>query len=118
MGKEDIAILKRNLRYGTYFRCLLVRWASVTGRIVVRSSRQQRYVIAMLSVHFLATFCHLYSITLHQINLINHSEAAFGTIVYALSFLLRFEVPANPAAVQVMNFVLTSTTAEISKRSK
>lgn len=115
MGKEDIAILKRNLRYGNYFRCLPVRWDSAIGRIVVKSPRQQRYVIAMLFVHFMATLCRLYSITLHPTKLISRSEAAFGAMVYAVTFFIRFDIPADPAAVQVMNFMLTSTIAGISK---
>lgn len=106
MANEDIAILKQNLCYGNYLKCLPVKWDSVNGRVVVKSPRQQRHVIAMLMVHLLVTSCRLYSISLHPSNLINRSEAAFWALVYTVSFFLRFEISVDHGAVQIMNFLM------------
>lgn len=115
MAKEDIALLRRNLRYGNYLKCLPVKWDSINTRIVVKPQRQQRHVITMLVVHFLATLCRLYSIALHPANILHRSEATFGAMIYTMSFLIRFDIPVDQGAVEVMNFVMISINSGNSK---
>lgn len=115
MGKEDIELLKRNLRYGNYLKCLPVKWNPVNGRTVVKSKRQQREITVMLMIHLLATLCRLYSIILHPSNIIHRAEAIFGAMIYTISFFSRFDIPVDHGAVDVQNFVMISNNSETSK---
>lgn len=90
MANKDIKILKRNLRYGNYFKCLPVKWDAINGRIVVKSPRQQRPVIAMLIVHLLATLCRLYSTKLYPSSIVQRSEAALAA--FGVQAVIRFTI--------------------------
>lgn len=115
MDKKDIEILKRNLRYGNYFKCLPIKWDSVNERIVVKSPWQQRHVIPMLVIHLLATLCRLYSITLHPSNIMHRAEAIFGALIYTIGLSIRLDIPVDHGAVQVLNFVMISIKPTTSK---
>ncbi|OXA49508.1 hypothetical protein Fcan01_15569 [Folsomia candida] len=110
--KEDSYVLQRYLRIAEYLKCLPVKWDSVKGIIVIRSSNQQKFVILTILAHFLATLCRLYSTTLYPSSILNRAEAAFGAILYAYMFIIRLDIPVDYGTVDTVNFMITSKNSE------
>lgn len=63
-----------------------------------------------LLAHFLAMFGRLYSMSLHS-NILDKAQATTGALVYAIAFMVRFDVPVDSVAAQLINLMFASSNA-------
>lgn len=109
MTKDDVDLLKHCLSYGRYFKCIPVDWDYKSGRVIVKSRRQQIFVYFSILLNFLAMLCRIYSVSLHPSSIVACVEAATGAVLYTVNFLIRLDVPVDVKVVQMVNLIICET---------
>ncbi|OXA53839.1 hypothetical protein Fcan01_10305 [Folsomia candida] len=105
MLKKDITLVKRNIKYGGYFVCLPIKWDKQHGKVFIFPGAQ-KLIILSLALNFCVTLCRLLSTMTSSSGLLDRAQAGIGATAFALSFLIRFDIPIDHVPVQLVNLLL------------
>lgn len=106
MPPEDISLVKRNLKFCSYYRCLPVKWDSKLEKIVVLGTKSQKLVILSVFANFFVALSRIFATFTNSSSVMARSEAAIGAVIYTTGFLLRFDLPVDEVAVELLNFLI------------
>lgn len=106
MDIKDVNLIKHNLSCGSMYRCLPVKWDTNQDQIVVRDPKAQRVVRWSLLLNAFAVLARIFIIFSHELNLLEQAEAAIAMASYAMSFLIRLDIPVDHGAVHLVNYLI------------
>lgn len=106
MLMEDTKFIKRTLIFGSYYRCLPVKWDSNQDTIVLKRSKQQNAVLLSLLIHGLALISRIFATFKHSSSLLQRAQAAIAMVTYLISFLIRLDLPIDPVTVHLVNYMI------------